>query len=777
MRKDYFGILDYDKIKFFLCSKAKTERGIKFCGDLKPSYKIDCVKKNLSETSEAVSLITKKNSLPLKNVKNILAITKRTNLNGILSCEELIRFYDFLEVCCKAKLYFEDYEGILLNLVSKINLMYDLKLELEKKIDISGVKDYASQNLLEIRIKIKNLDIKIRDELNNIVARAKNLLQDNIFYIKNNRYCVAVKKEFKNNFAGIIHDESVSGATVFIEPKNIIDLNNQAKNLLLEEKREIELILRDLSLKIKERYKFVLRNIYAIGKLDFIFAKAELAIEMEASEPILNDSGCINLKKARHPLIDKKKVVPIDIYLGKKFIMLLITGPNTGGKTVALKTVGLLVLMAQSGLYIPAAENSEIAVFENIFVDIGDEQSIEQNLSTFSGHMKNISEIIKCANEKSLILLDEIGAGTDPTEGAAIAISILEYFLSIKSRVIATSHYSELKIFAMTNENAENASCEFDLVTLAPNYKLNIGTPGKSNAFEISKKIGLDKNIIYRAKKNLDRKNIVFEDAVRNLENMKMILEQKESELKKKYDELEILKLEFKNERDKFFAEREKIIFESKEKAEKIINEANEKSRLLLKAYRENKFTDAEKIKAELKNIKTDLNKNNRRQNFSNEKKLNKEDIKLGQKIFCVSLNQVVTVKALPNKNNILKVSAGNLFVNINLSDVRSYAKKEIERDKKNDVARKYFDMQKKMDIPTSIDIHGYTCDEAINLIEKYIDDAILANLSQIKIIHGKGMGILKKAVSDYLKKNPYVKNFRAGSFGKGDLGVTIVEL
>ena len=391
--------------------------------------------------------------------------------------------------------------------------------------------------------------------------------------------------------------------------------------------------------------------------------------------------------------------------------------------------------------------------------------------------MKNINEIIKHANEKSLILLDEIGAGTDPTEGAAIAISILEYFLSIKSHVIATSHYSELKIFAMTNENAENASCEFDLVTLAPNYKLNIGTPGKSNAFEISKKIGLDKNIIYRAKKNLDRKNIVFEDAIRNLENMKMILEQKESELKKKCDELEILKLEFKNERDKFFAEREKIIFESNKKAEKIINETNEKARLLLKAYRENKFKDAEKIKAELKNIKTDLNKNDRKQNFNNEKKLNKEDIKLGQKIFCVSLNQVVTVKALPNKNNILKVSAGNLFVNINLSDVRSYAKKEIERDKKNDVTRKYFDMQKKMDISTSIDIHGYTCDEAINLIEKYIDDAILANLSQIKIIHGKGMGILKKAVSDYLKKNPYVKNFRAGSFGEGDLGVTIVEL
>lgn len=780
MGKNNLNALEYDRIKLFLEIKAKTEIGKWFCKKLEPSKKTECVKKMLLETREAIKLITQKNNLPLENIEYINMIIKRVNLGGILSCDELFRISVFLEMTKKIKLYFEGYNGVLNDLILKINLLRDLKDELKKKVDMYSVKDYASLNLLNIRNTIKTLDIKIREDLNNIISRSRKLLQDNVFYIKNNRYCLAVKKEFRNNFDGIVHDESMSGATVFIEPKNIIDLNNKIKNLLLDEQREIEVILKDLSIKIKNNYKYLLRDIYVLGKLDFIFAKAELAIEMQASEPILNELGYINLKKARHPLIDKKKVVPLDIYLGKEFIMLLITGPNTGGKTVALKTVGLLTLMAQSGLYIPAEENSEIAVFENIFIDIGDEQSIEQNLSTFSAHIKNVSEIIKQANEKSLILLDELGAGTEPTEGAAISISILEYFLELKARVIVTSHYGELKIFAMTEKRAENASCEFDLKTLTPNYKLQIGTPGKSNAFEISKKIGLDENIILQARKNLNRQNVVFEDVLKKIEDMRLNLEEKEFELKKKLYKLEAEKKEFEITREKFNCEKEKIISLAKEKASKIISDADEKSRLLLKKYRENKFKEAEKINHELKEIKKSLGaEKTGKALLKNNEILEKKNIVLGQTLFCISLGQDVIVKSLPDRNNMLNISVGNFLIKVKLNDLKACDKKQkSDLNKKNMVsANKYYIAQKKTDISPEIDVHGCLCDEAINLIDKYLDDAILANLPQVKIIHGKGTGALKKAIHAYLRDNKYVKEFRSGEFGEGDFGVTIVKL
>lgn len=780
MGKNNLSALEYDRIKFFLGIKAKTEIGKWFCEKLKPSKKIECVKQMLLETREAIKLIAQKNNLPLENIEYINMIIKRVKLNGILSCDELFRISVFLEMTNKIKLYFEDYNGVLNNLILKINLLHDLKDELEKKIDMYSVKDYASLNLLDIRNKTKTLDIKIREELNNIILQSRNLLQDNVLYMKNNRYCLAVKREFKNHFDGIIHDQSISGATIFIEPKNIIELNNKTKKLLLDEQREIETILKDLSIKIKNNYKFLLRDIYALGKLDFIFAKAELAIEMQASEPILNESGYINLKKVRHPLIDKKKVVPLDIYLGKEFIMLLITGPNTGGKTVALKTVGLSTLMAQSGLYIPAEENSEVAVFDNIFIDIGDEQSIEQNLSTFSAHIKNISKIIKQANEKSLILLDELGAGTEPTEGAAIAISILEYFLELKSRVMVTSHYSELKIFAMTEKRAENASCEFDLKTLAPNYRLRIGTPGKSNAFEISKKIGLSENIILRAKKNLNTQNIVFEDVLKKIESIRLNLEEKEFELKKKLYKLEAEKKEFEAAREKFNCEREKIISLAKEKASKIISDTDEKSRLLLKKYRENKFKEAEKINHEIKEIKKSfVAEKTGKTVLKNNEILEKKNIVLGQTLFCISLGQNVIVKSLPDRNNMLNISIGNFLIKVNLNDLTvSDRKQKSDLKKKNiAIANKYYIAQKKIDISPEIDVHGCLCDEAIILIDKYLDDAILANLSQVKIIHGKGTGALKKAIYAYLRDNKYVKEFRSGEFGEGDFGVTIVKL
>ncbi len=756
--------LEFDKIIELLKDNAITVMGKEFCSKIMPSNKFVVVKKLQTETSQALSLILKKNSLPITDIKDIRNILKRVELNGILSCEELLAVSDFLNVMQKIKLYCKDYDGVLNNFFSKIKLLNELKSEIDSKINGNEIADNASANLFELRRKIKSANAKIKEILNEIINKNKNMLQNNIIYVKNNRYCLSVRYEFKNSFHGVVHEQSASGLTFFIEPYSVVNLNNEIKNLSLLEYKEIQKILKQLSTSVANNFDSLSQNVWALGSLDFIFARAKLSVLMNATEPILNENGYINLKRARHPLINSP--VPLDIYLGEKFSTLLITGPNTGGKTVSLKTVGLFALMAQSGLHIPADENSQISVFENIFVDIGDEQSIQQNLSTFSAHMKNISQIINSANKNSLILLDELGAGTDPVEGAALAIAILEHLFSLKAKIIVTSHYSELKLYAMTTDGVENAACEFDVETLSPTYRLLIGTPGKSNAFAISKKIGLNPKIIDEAKKNLRRRDIQFEDVMKNLNEKQLEIKIKNEQAEKLFSEAEILKKRFDSELEKFRLQKEKELQNAKQQALNIINSAREKSNLMLKNYRQNNFKAAEEIKSQLKNETENLvnvpRKNNDKVSIN---------VNVGDKFFSQTLNQVCIVKTLPNTEKIVTVSTGVFTAKIPVNDLKVCNAKKDVKPEKNFVVKKSFDISSK------IDVRGCNCDEALAFIDKYIDDAVIAKLDEIMIIHGKGTGALRKAISDYLKKNSSVKNFRAGNFTEGDLGVTIVNL
>lgn len=756
--------LEFNKIIELLKDNAITVMGKEFCSKIMPSNKFVVVKKLQTETSQALSLILKKNSLPITDIKDIRNILKRVELDGILSCEELLAVSDFLNVMQKIKLYCKDYDGVLNNFFSKIKLLNELKSEIDSKINGSEIADDASANLFELRRKIKFANAKIKEILNEMINKNKNMLQNNIIYVKNNRYCLSVRYEFKNSFHGVVHEQSASGLTFFIEPYSVVNLNNEIKNLSLLEYKEIQKILKQLSMSVANNFDSLSQNVWALGSLDFIFARAKLSILMNATEPILNENGYINLKRARHPLINSP--VPLDIYLGEKFSTLLITGPNTGGKTVSLKTVGLFALMTQSGLHIPADENSQISVFENIFVDIGDEQSIQQNLSTFSAHMKNISQIINLANENSLILLDELGAGTDPVEGAALAIAILEHLFSLKAKIIVTSHYSELKLYAMTTDGVENAACEFDVETLSPTYRLLIGTPGKSNAFAISKKIGLNPKIIDAAKKNLRRRDIQFEDVMKNLNEKQLEIKIKSEQAEKLFSEAETLKKRFDSELEKFRLQKEKELQNAKQQALNIINSAREKSDLMLKNYRQNNFKAAEKIKSQLKNETENLVNVPRK---NNDKVL--VNINVGDKFFSQTLNQICVVKTLPNTEKIVTVSTGVFTTKVPVSDLK------ICNAEKNVKPEKNFVVKKSFDISSKIDVRGCNCDEALALIDKYIDDAVIAKLDEIMIIHGKGTGALRKAISDYLKKNSLVKNFRAGNFTEGDLGVTIVNL
>ncbi len=756
--------LEFDKIIELLKDNAITVMGKEFCSKIMPSNKFVMVKKLQTETSQALSLILKKNSLPITDIKDVRNILKRVELDGILSCEELLAVSDFLNVMQKIKLYCKDYDGVLNNFFSKIKLLNELKSEIDSKINGNEIADNASADLFELRRKIKFANAKIKEILNEIINKNKNMLQNNIIYMKNNRYCLSVRYEFKNSFHGVVHEQSASGLTFFIEPYSVVNLNNEIKNLSLLEYKEIQKILKQLSMSVANNFDSLSQNVWALGSLDFIFARAKLSVLMNATEPILNENGYINLKRARHPLINSP--VPLDIYLGEKFSTLLITGPNTGGKTVSLKTVGLFALMAQSGLHIPADENSQISVFENIFVDIGDEQSIQQNLSTFSAHMKNISQIINSANENSLILLDELGAGTDPVEGAALAIAILEHLFLLKAKIIVTSHYSELKLYAMTTDGVENAACEFDVETLSPTYRLLIGTPGKSNAFAISKKIGLNPKIIDAAKKNLRRRDIQFEDVMKNLNEKQLEIKIKNEQAEKLFSEAEILKKRFDSELEKFRLQKEKELQNAKQQALNIINSAREKSDLMLKNYRQNNFKAAEKIKSQLKNETENLVNVPRK---NNDKVL--VNVNVGDKFFSKTLNQICVVKTLPNAEKIVTVSTGVFTAKVPVSDLKICNAEKDVKPEKNFVVKKSFDISSK------IDVRGCNCDEALALIDKYIDDAVIAKLDEIMIIHGKGTGALRKAISDYLKKNSSVKNFRAGNFTEGDLGVTIVNL
>ncbi len=778
-------VLEFNKIIDKLRQYASSDLGKAIVDKLEPSTDINEIKLNQRETSEAVSMILKKGSLGLGGLRNVGEYIKRVNISGVLNIEELLHIGDFLRVSRRAKDYAKsesknDSFPVLEPQFNSIETVSDLEREIERCIPSpTEVADDASRALREIRRNIKIANDRIKEQLNSIIHSNtyKNMLQEAVITIRNERYCVPIKQEYKNAFAGLIHDQSATGATVFIEPISIVQLNNKIKELHNKEKIEVERILALLSAKVAENGDVILANADILAHIDFVFAKAELSIKMNGTEPKFNTKGYINIKKARHPLLDSATVVPTNIYIGGKFNTLLITGPNTGGKTVSLKTLGLFTLMGQAGLHISAFDNSELAVFDDVFADIGDEQSIEQSLSTFSGHMTNIVSILNSVTPNSLVLIDELGAGTDPTEGAALAISIIKYLHAFGARTAVTTHYSELKVFALTTDGIENASCEFDVETLRPTYRLLIGVPGKSNAFAISQRLGLPEHIINEAKEVLSHEDIRFEDVITDLEisRKSLVIEQEKAEEYRK--EAQRLRSEAQKQRNKLDEQREKIIRQANEKARAIISDAKDEADAIIKEMRklQKEGINAKTLEEQRSKLKEKMSK-------AESKLVDKKNYKVpdklvkGDRVKIHSLNQSGIVSVPPNKNGDVVIKAGIMTVTVNIKDLSLDTNEEqlTYQPKKyaNNISRR-----KRSNVSAEVDLRGMMALEALDKLDKYLDDVYLAGLSPVTIIHGKGTGALRKAVHEYLRTNPRVKSYRLGQYGEGEAGVTVVEM
>lgn len=778
-------VLEFNKIIDKLRQYASSDLGKAIVDKLEPSTDINEIKLNQRETSEAVSMILKKGSLGLGGLRNVGEYIKRVNISGVLNIEELLHIGDFLRVSRRAKDYAKsesknDSFPVLEPQFNSIETVSDLEREIERCIPSpTEVADDASRALREIRRNIKIANDRIKEQLNSIIHSNtyKNMLQEAVITIRNERYCVPIKQEYKNAFAGLIHDQSATGATVFIEPISIVQLNNKIKELHNKEKIEVERILALLSAKVAENGDVVLANADILAHIDFVFAKAELSIKMNGTEPKFNTKGYVNIKKARHPLLDSATVVPTNIYIGGKFNTLLITGPNTGGKTVSLKTLGLFTLMGQAGLHISAFDNSELAVFDDVFADIGDEQSIEQSLSTFSGHMTNIVSILNSVTPNSLVLIDELGAGTDPTEGAALAISIIKYLHAFGARTAVTTHYSELKVFALTTDGIENASCEFDVETLRPTYRLLIGVPGKSNAFAISQRLGLPEHIINEAKEVLSHEDIRFEDVITDLEisRKSLVIEQEKAEEYRK--EAQRLRSEAQKQRNKLDEQREKIIRQANEKARAIISDAKDEADAIIKEMRklQKEGINAKTLEEQRSKLKEKMSK-------AESKLVDKKNYKVpdklvkGDRVKIHSINQSGIVSVPPNKNGDVVIKAGIMTVTVNIKDLSLDTNEEqlTYQPKKyaNNISRR-----KRSNVSAEVDLRGMMALEALDKLDKYLDDVYLAGLSPVTIIHGKGTGALRKAVHEYLRTNPRVKSYRLGQYGEGEAGVTVVEM
>lgn len=775
--------LEYNKIIDKLSSYAITKLGKEVCSSTAPSFYYEDINTKLKETNEAFNLAIKYTAPAFNAIHDIRLSLKRSEISSILSPEELLNIADTLRGTVLLKKYFDNAEESLIFLSDYINSLYtniSIQEEIYKCIDNTNhIADHASSNLSRIRNQIKSAESTIKERINSII-RGKSYskyLQENIVTIRNDRYVIPVKQEFRANVPGLVHDSSSTGSTLFIEPIEIVEANNKIHELYIEEKIEIEKILSTLSALVFTIREDLNVSLKSIANLDFCFAKAKYAIDLNAFAPKLNNWGYINLKKARHPLIDSNKVVPIDIYLGKDFSTLVITGPNTGGKTVTLKTVGLITLMAYSGLFIPCSENSEIAVFDKVFAEIGDEQSIEQSLSTFSAHMTNIIKIINNINSNSLVLLDELGSGTDPVEGSALAISILEYLYKNGVKTLASTHYSELKTYALTTEGVKNASCEFDIKTLSPTYKLIIGLPGKSNAFAISEKLGLSKEILTNAQNFLTHEKTEFEKILSELENEKRLVNQQKEEASRYFNEVSKLKEEIQNNKDELENRKNKILERAREEAKEILLSAEEvanesikeikNAKKLKEAAMDRKFNETKgKIRNQLKK-----SYNDKEQTIDEYKPF---DIKIGKSVYIPSLDQEATILSLPDKDNMVFVQAGIIKSKIHLHKLREL--KNIQKENKSPKFSISIE-NKSQNISSEINLLGLHVDEALHILDSYINDALISNLSTVRIVHGKGEGILKKAVQDYLKNHPNIKSFRIGNFGEGDLGVTIAEL
>ncbi|MFA9378254.1 MAG: endonuclease MutS2 [Lachnotalea sp.] len=781
--------LEYYKMIEQLEALASSPVGKEMCHNLLPSTDISQIRQDLTETSDALTRIFKKGSISFSGVKDIRGSLKRLAIGSILNTSELLRICILLETTSKIKSYSkkdnpdvpDDSLDILFAGLEPINPLYTkIRTCIISEEEIS---DDASSTLRHIRKSIKAANDKIHSQLNSMVnGSIRTYLQDAVITMRNDRYCVPVKAEYKGQVPGMIHDQSSTGSTIFIEPMSIVKLNNDMKELFLKEQEEIEKILAELS-ELAAGYTEVLEdNFTALSKLDFIFAKGQLSSQYNGSEPEFNTNGIINLKMSRHPLLDKKKVVPINIRLGSDFDLLIVTGPNTGGKTVSLKTVGLLTLMGQSGLHIPAFDGSQLAVFKEVYADIGDEQSIEQSLSTFSSHMTNIVSILNHADKDSLVLFDELGAGTDPTEGAALAIAILTFLHNLQIRTMATTHYSELKVFALSTPGVENACCEFDVATLRPTYRLLIGIPGKSNAFAISSKLGLPDYIIEDAKQHINIQDETFEDLLSNLEASRVTIENERAEIKLYKTEVETLKLNLIKKEEKLDARRDAILREASEQAHSILREAKECADQTIKNF--NKYGKAvpsmkemEKNRNQLRGKMSDIEKNFVMKNQAAKKKAHKPtDFKIGESVKVLSMNLNGTVSTLPNQKGDLFVQMGILRSQVNIRDLELIDEPVITGPSLTKTGAGKIKMSKSYSISPEINLIGKTTDEGVALLDKYLDDAYLSHLPQVRVVHGRGTGALRAAVHNYLKKQNYVKSFRLGVFGEGDAGVTIVE-
>lgn len=783
--------LEYNKIIDKLTSLASTTYGKELCSKLLPQTDLKTIQKLQRETTDALSRMLRKGSVSFNGIHDIRPSLMRLKVGSALSATELLHISSDLDAALRLKAYGgytgkegeEQTEDSLTEYFANLEPLTPLNNEIKRCIiSEEEIADDATPALKSVRRAIKNANNRIHSELSSILSSSRTMLQDNIITMRNGRYCLPVRAEYKALFQGMVHDQSSTGSTLFIEPMAIVRLNNELKELAIKEQEEIEKLLAELSNQAAEHTESLEYDFHTLTELDFIFARAALSKQMKASEPVFNKMGIINIKKGRHPLIDPKKVVPIDIRLGRDFTMLIITGPNTGGKTVSLKTVGLLTLMGQAGLHIPAFDGSELAVFEEVYADIGDEQSIEQSLSTFSSHMTNIVNILKEADTRSLVLFDELGAGTDPTEGAALAMSILSFLHKRQIRTMATTHYSELKIYALSTEGVSNASCEFDVETLRPTYRLLIGIPGKSNAFAISQKLGLPDYIINDAKERIGHQEKSFEDLISDLEANRITIEKEQAEISKYKAEIEQLKKNLTRKNETLEANRDRLLKEAKEQAAKILQEAKEFADQSIKRY--NKWLQEGGSIKDMENERNALRERLSESEsalFKNKPKKAKkarsiEELKIGDPVHVISLGLNGTVSTLPNAKGDLYIQMGALRSLINLKDIELLEKEPEPQVELQKTQVGKIKMAKSASIHPDINLIGKTVEEAIFELDKYLDDAYLAHLPQVTVIHGRGTGALKNAVHAHLKKLKYVKTYRVGGFGEGDHGVTIVE-
>ena len=788
MNRKAYQTLEFYKITERLAGHAASAGGRKRCLDLVPMQKLSDITAAQTETADALSRVYRRGSLYLGGAKDVRPSLKRLEVGSSLNIMELLDLCTLLETAAKAKQYARQNDGreeepdTLDPLFSALEPCARLSQEIRRCIlSEEEISDDASPALRSVRRSIRTANDRIHSTLSGMVnGSARTYLQDAVITQRNGRYCIPVKAEYRSQVPGMIHDQSSTGSTLFVEPMAVVRLNNDLKELYLKGQEEIEHVLEQLSQEAASCTESIAQDYEILTELDFIFAKANLAREMKATCPVFNEKRQILIKEGRHPLLDPSKVVPVTIRLGQEYDLLIVTGPNTGGKTVSLKTTGLLTLMGQAGLHIPAAQNSQLAVFDEVYADIGDEQSIEQSLSTFSSHMTNIIRILKEASLNSLVLFDELCAGTDPTEGAALAIAILSHLHKMGIRTMATTHYSELKVFALSTPGVENACCEFNVETLSPTYRLLIGIPGKSNAFAISSKLGLPDFLIEDARGHLSEQSESFEDLLADLESSRRTIEQEQEEIREHKEEIRSLREALEKKQEKLDAQRDRILREANEQARKIHQEAKDYADQTMKDF--HKFgkagISASEMEAERARLRERMKKTEKALSQPKEQKprraLKPSDIHLGDTVRVLSLNLQGTVSSLPDARGSLFVQMGILRSQVKLSDLELVEEAVITSKQFQKSSTGKIKMSKSASVSTEINLIGMTVDEALAHLDKYLDDAYLAHLPSVRIVHGKGTGALRKAVQGLLKRNKYVKSYRLGEFGEGDAGVTI---